>query len=61
MELGLGIFIIVVFCLMLKSGGKNVTRNDGSGTNSGGGSGTSSGGGNSTSSSKDSTLPSVDK
>ena len=50
MELGLGIFIIVVFCLMLKSGGKNVTRNDGSGTSSGGGSGTSS---------KDSTPPSV--
>lgn len=49
MELGLGIFIIVVFCLMLKSGGKNVTRNDGSGTSSGG-SGTSS---------KDSTPPSV--
>lgn len=52
MELGLGIFIIVVFCLMLKSGGKNVTRNDGSGTSSGG---------SGTSSSKDSTLPSVDK
>lgn len=51
MELGLGIFIIVIFCLMLKSGGKNVTRNDGSGT--------SSSGGSSTSSSKDSTPPSV--
>ena len=32
MELGLGIFVVIIFFSMIKSGGKNVTKNEGGGS-----------------------------